>query len=75
VYGLALRAGLKMASKKYDPLYLCLFIFGFIIVMVSMDQILTRPRELWLVLWLPLACLIAEELGLIKVKSPEAPSG
>lgn len=75
VYVLALRAGLKMALKKSDPLYLCLFIFGFIAVLVSMDQILTRPRELWLVLWLPLACLIADELGLIKVKSPETPPG
>ncbi|MDG2047101.1 MAG: O-antigen ligase family protein [Halioglobus sp.] len=75
MYGLALRAGLKMALKKSDPLYLCLFIFGFIVVLVSMDQILTRPRELWLVLWLPLACLIADELGLIKVNSPKAPSG
>ncbi|MDE0952384.1 MAG: O-antigen ligase family protein [Halioglobus sp.] len=75
VYVLALRAGLKMALKKSDPLYLCLFIFGFIVVLVSMDQILTRPRELWLVLWLPLACLIAHELGLIKVQSPDAPPG
>jgi O-antigen ligase len=75
VYVLALRAGLKMALKKSDPLYLCLFIFGFIVVLVSMDQILTRPRELWLVLWLPLACLIAYELGLIKVQSPDAPPG
>ena len=75
VYGLALRAGLKMALKKSEPLYLCLFIFGFIVVLVSMDQILTRPRELWLVLWLPLACLIADELGLIKSKSLEKPSG
>ena len=64
-----------MALKKSDPLYLCLFIFGFIVVLVSMDQILTRPRELWLVLWLPLACLIACELGLIKVQSPDAPPG
>ena len=75
VYGLAFRAGLKMALKKSEPLYLCLFIFGFIVVLVSMDQILTRPRELWLVLWLPLACLIADELGLIKSKSLERPSG
>jgi O-antigen ligase len=71
VYGLALRAGLRMALANQAPLYLCMLIFGLVCVLVSMDQIVTRPRELWLLLWFPLACLMAYELGLISDKSTD----
>ena len=53
-----------MAVRERRSLYLCLFLFGLVCVLVDTDQIVTRPRELWVILWLPLACLMARELGL-----------
>jgi O-antigen ligase len=64
VYCFALRAGLKMVFTVRRARYLSLFAFGVICVLVDTDQLVTRPRELWIILWLPLACLVAYELGL-----------
>lgn len=72
VYVFALRSALRMAVAEHRPLYLCLFVFGLVCVLVDVDQIITRPRELWVILWLPLACLMAYELGLTGAKSPGA---
>lgn len=70
VYFYALRCALKMAVRERRSLYLCLFLFGLVCVLVDTDQIVTRPRELWVILWLPLACLIARELGFAGDASP-----
>lgn len=59
-----LRAALKMALNQRRALYLCLLVYGLACVLVDTDQIVTRPRELWVILWLPLACLVAYEVGL-----------
>ena len=64
LYFFALRAGLRMALTQRRALYLGLFVFGLVCVLVDTDQIVTRPRELWVILWLPLACLTAYEVGL-----------
>ncbi len=69
VYMLALRSALRMAIKEHNSLYLSLLAFGLVCVLVDVDQIVTRPRELWVILWLPLACLMAYELGLTGEKS------
>jgi O-antigen ligase len=63
IYVLALRQGLKRALAGQSALYLSLFIFGLVCVLADVDQIVTRPRELWIILWLPLACLVADEVG------------
>tara|TARA_R110002049_G_scaffold161198_2_gene326709 strand:+ start:1239 stop:2465 length:1227 start_codon:yes stop_codon:yes gene_type:complete len=64
VYFFALRSGLKMVLKEGRGLYLCLLLFGVVCVLVDTDQAITRPKELWIILWLPLGCLMAYELGL-----------
>ena len=64
VYGLALQTAFKMVFTVRRARYLCLFALGVICVLVDTDQMITRPRELWIILWLPLACLVAYELGL-----------
>mgnify|MGYP007020174278 CR=1 FL=1 len=64
VYFFALRSALKLALQERRGLYLCLFLFGLVCVMADTNQIVTRPRELWVILWLPLGCLVAYELGL-----------
>ena len=61
VYLLALRQGIYTAASNGNALYLSLFCFGLVCVLVDVDQAITRPRELWIMLWLPLACLIAAE--------------
>jgi len=71
VYMFALRSALRMAVAEHSSLYLCLFVFGLVCVLVDVDQIVTRPRELWVILWMPLACLMAYELGLAGEKSPD----
>jgi O-antigen ligase len=72
VYFFALRSALKMAVRERRSLYLSLFLFGLVCVLADTDQIVTRPRELWVILWLPLACLMARELGLAGEGSPNS---
>lgn len=73
VCGFALRAALRMVYKSRRARYLCLFVFGLVCVLVDSDQMVTRPRELWIILWLPLACLMAFELGLLGDESQDSP--
>ncbi len=73
VYGFAMRTALSMVFKSHRARYLSLLVFGLVCVLVDSDQMLTRPRELWIILWLPLACLIAYELGLLGDDSPSSP--
>lgn len=73
VYGFALRTAFHMVSTSRRARYLCLLIFGLVCVLVDSDQMVTRPRELWVIFWLPLACLVAYELGLLGDDSPGSP--
>jgi O-antigen ligase len=75
VYGFALRAALRMVFTVRRARYLCLFTLGVICVLVDTNQVITRPRELWIILWLPLACLIAYELGLTDEDAPGSAAG
>ena len=63
-YFFTLGIALKLTLRDRRGLYLCLFLFGLICVLADTNQIITRPRELWIIVWLPLACLMAYELGL-----------
>ena len=63
MYFFAFRTALKITLADGRALYLSLLIFGVFCVLVDTDQVITRPRELWIILWLPLACLIARELN------------
>jgi O-antigen ligase len=75
VYGLTLGTALRMTFTQRRALYLCLFVFGVVCVLVDTDQVVTRPRELWIILWLPLACLVAYELGLTGADAPGSTEG
>ena len=75
VYGFALNTALRMTLTVRRARYLCLFAFGVICVLVDTDQMVTRPRELWIILWLPLACLVAYELGLTGEVAPGRQAG
>lgn len=73
VYGFAVRTALSMVFKSHRARYLSLFVFGLVCVLVDSDQMVTRPRELWVIFWLPLACLMGYELGLLGGDSPSSP--
>jgi O-antigen ligase len=66
--GLTLQIGLFIAlgwnatrvySKQRNPLYLVLLLYGMICMLTATDQMITRPRELWMIFWLPVALLLA----------------
>jgi O-antigen ligase len=74
VYGFAMRAALGMLLKHHRARYLSLLVFGLVCVLVDSDQMVTRPRELWIIFWLPLACLVAFEIGLLDDPSSQESS-
>lgn len=64
VWGYALHTAARVARREQRPLYLCMLVFGLLCMLVDTDQAITRPRENWIMLWLPLACLLAYTPGL-----------
>lgn len=58
----AVRVGLVELAKRDNPLYLVLLVFSLMCMSTATDRLITRPRELWILLWLPLALLIIREL-------------
>jgi O-antigen ligase len=71
VFGLMLRSALSMVYVEHRARYACLFAFGMVCMLVDTDQLVTRPRELWIIMWLPLAGLMAYELGLLRQVSSD----
>ena len=60
VLATATRAASRLAREHGDPIYLILIVFGFICMTADTDQLITRPMELWLIFWLPLAMILAQ---------------
>lgn len=58
----AIRVGLVELVKNDNPIYLVLLGYYFICTLMATDQLITRPRELWIILWLPLALLVVSEV-------------
>ncbi len=57
-----LTAGRIYAQNK-DPIYFAYLLFGFICMLADTDQLITRPRELWIIFWWPLAMIIASSVS------------
>ncbi|VAW79920.1 hypothetical protein MNBD_GAMMA13-2044 [hydrothermal vent metagenome] len=53
----------KIYSRDKDPVYLAYLLFGFICMLADTDQLITRPRELWIIFWWPLAMIIASRIN------------
>ncbi|HHJ15595.1 MAG TPA: O-antigen ligase family protein [Gammaproteobacteria bacterium] len=62
IMAIAIRIAVQFARKNRDPIYLILLVFGFICMSADTDQLITRPRELWVIFWLPLALLAGLEV-------------
>lgn len=58
---IALRRAIQVDNSSMSSLYLSALLFGFIVMTFDKDQLIDRPRELWLFFWLPLAILLAED--------------
>jgi hypothetical protein len=59
VLGIALVTALRRCRQDGDPAFLAYLLFGFICMLADTDQLVTRPRELWIIFWWPLAMIIA----------------
>ncbi len=53
--GLALWRSLSHGRRTGNFLYFSLLVFGLVCMTFDLDRLLTRPRELWIIFWLPLA--------------------
>ncbi len=49
----------RVYCRNKDPVYFAYLLFGFICMLADTDQLITRPRELWIIFWWPLAMIIA----------------
>jgi len=59
VLGIALVTAVRHFRQDADPVFLAYLLFGFVCMLADTDQLVTRPRELWIIFWLPLAVMIA----------------
>jgi O-antigen ligase len=57
----ALRKAIQAENSSLSSFYLSALLFGFLIMSIDKDQLIDRPRELWLFFWLPLAILLADD--------------
>jgi len=57
----ALRRAIQAENSSMSSFYLSALLFGFLIMSIDKDQLIDRPRELWLFFWLPLAILLADD--------------
>lgn len=57
----ALRRAIQVDNRTMSSFYLSALLFGFITMSFDKDQLIDRPRELWLFFWLPLAMLLSED--------------
>jgi O-antigen ligase len=59
----ALRRAWRAARASGDYALLALLCFGLIYMLISTDTLITRPRELWVVLWFPVGLLAGQRLA------------
>jgi len=55
-------SAVRVYTQNKDPVYLAYLLFGFICMLVDTDQLITRPRELWIIFWWPLAMILARRI-------------
>lgn len=63
VLGIALVTAVRRIRQDGDPAFLAYLLFGFICMLADTDQLITRPRELWIIFWWPLAMMIADRVS------------
>lgn len=59
ILAMALITAVRIHKRHNAPVYLAFLLFGFICMLTDTDQLITRPRELWIIFWWPLAMTIA----------------
>jgi len=57
----ALRHAWRLGTERGDYVILSLFVFAAIAFTTDMDTLIARPREQWLLFWLPLALLVSQQ--------------
>lgn len=60
--GVGLYQAWRIGQVSGDFQYLAMLVLALVCMMFDTDRLLTRPRELWVVLWLPVALIISNYL-------------
>ncbi len=60
--GFAVWRALRLGVESGDYLYLALLLYGMLCMLADTDKLITRPRELWIIIWLPLSLLMGHWL-------------
>jgi O-antigen ligase len=63
VLGAAVHRAVQAGRASGDHALLALLCFGLIYMLTSTDALITRPRELWVILWFPLGLLAGQRLA------------
>lgn len=63
----------KAKSENITALYLSLLLFGFICMSFDSDQLLSRPKMLWIIFWLPLALILSTDRNPQKAVARKVP--
>jgi O-antigen ligase len=61
--GAAVHRAVQAGRASGDYALLALLCFGLIYMLTSTDALITRPRELWVILWFPLGLLAGQRLA------------
>ena len=61
--GAAVHRAVQAGRASGDYALLALLCFGLIYMLTSTDALITRPRELWVILWFPLGLLAGQGLA------------
>ncbi|UCE76506.1 MAG: O-antigen ligase family protein [Gammaproteobacteria bacterium] len=61
--GAAIHRAVQAGRASGDYALLALLCFGLIYMLTSTDTLITRPRELWVILWFPLGLLAGQRLA------------
>jgi O-antigen ligase len=61
--GAAVHRAVQAGRASGDYALLALLCFGLIYMLTSTDTLITRPRELWVILWFPLGLLAGQRLA------------
>ena len=57
----ALRLAWQLGSQEGDMTILCILLFTMMVMLTGVDTLIERPRDQWILFWLPISLLLATE--------------
>jgi O-antigen ligase len=75
VLGGAVVRAVRVGRSNGDYACLALLLYGMLCITTSADRLIDRPKELWLILWLPLSLLLTQRPALLRHQAEGGSSG